>query len=539
MRGEHDDVTFVPFFPDPDDERAAELLRNAADPRAPRPLRVAQMPITGLGFFEATGAAARQLDRIWAARVSEDTHPVVLLLDEPDLPGYLGALDATFVIGVADGDAGAYADLPNVQIVPSGDPLDVTRAAMHRWPELFLAGLIEDRRSLEALADPSAGGAFENDADLIDALFGNPESYTPAPAVPAPTPTSPRPTEIDPVQPRTTQPDVDPLRALAEVRPGPTAGERARDGALQTRQDLLTPTQDGNQRGGAGSRGWLDRARTLMTRNRPLIVPDEIGDLLVGTRPTPVVVVGSRKGGVGKTALSAGLAQVCGYGLDGRAGVAALVDQNINNADQWGRLMVAGDARTVREIMADLESGDDFGPAPTFARTPALAVYPESRDPGDGYPAALVELFVHNLRSRHAISVIDLPNTLPSYTSAESAVAASYIDHADLVLVPTTDDPNSLRGVLDYIGVPSMRDKPCIVPYIVSTERGIRDDPKVRGMLDAIHERGASIVPFPKTEKATLAVVKGASILDVDVRLRDAYVDLALVTAKTLARGAA
>jgi hypothetical protein len=84
-----------------------------------------------------------------------------------------------------------------------------------------------------------------------------------------------------------------------------------------------------------------------------------------------------------------------------------------------------------------------------------------------------------------------------------------------------------------------MRDKRCVVPYIVSTERGIRDDPRVRELLDAIRERADAIVPFPKTEKATLAVVKGASILDVDVRLRDAYVELALTTAKTLARGAA
>jgi MinD-like ATPase involved in chromosome partitioning or flagellar assembly len=533
LRGEAQRITFVPFFPDPDDERAAELLRTAADPRAPAPCLVAQMPITGVGFFEAVGATARQLDRIWAARVPEDSHPVVLLLDEPELPAYVGALDATFLVG-ADGGGDAYAHLPNVEVVPSTDPLEVTRAAMQRWSDLFLPGLIDDRRSLEALAHSSRDAAIETDAGLIDALFGNRDT--------SPSPRADAGRHADPPAPSpTSRPAVDPLRALAETRrhPAATAAAHGSGDELAATDEVPAPVDGSSDGNGAGPRGWLDRARTMVSRRRPLIVPDEIGDLLIGTRPTPVVVVGSRKGGVGKTALSAGLAQVCGYGLDGRAGVAALVDQNINNADQWGRLMVASEARTVRDIMAALESGDDFGPAPTFARTPALAVYPESRDPGDGYPAALVELFVHNLRSRHAISVIDLPNTLPAYTSAEAAVAAAYIDHSDLVLVPTTDDPNSLRGALDYLGVASMRDKPCIVPYIVSTERGIRDDPKVRGMLDAIRERGAAIVPFPKTEKATLAVVKGASILDVDARLRDAYVDLALATAKTLARGAA
>ncbi|MGH7922628.1 MAG: ParA family protein, partial [Candidatus Dormibacteraceae bacterium] len=266
-------------------------------------------------------------------------------------------------------------------------------------------------------------------------------------------------------------------------------------------------------------------------------VPGEIGDLLLGTRPAPLVVVGSRKGGVGKTALSAGLAQVAGYSLDGRAGVAALVDQNINNADQWGRLMLPPGVTTVRELMAQLEQGKDFPGAPAYARTPALAVFPESRDPGDGYPPVLIERFAKDLRARYVFTVIDLPNALPAFTSAESSVAASYIAQADLVLVPTTDDPNALRGALEYLGSPSVRQKAAIVPYIVSPERGIRDHPKVLELVDQIRERAVAVVPFPKTEKATLAVVKGASVLDVDTRLRNAYIDLASAVARVLVRG--
>jgi cellulose biosynthesis protein BcsQ len=246
--------------------------------------------------------------------------------------------------------------------------------------------------------------------------------------------------------------------------------------------------------------------------------------------------VGSRKGGVGKTALSAGLAQVAGYSLDGRAGLAALVDQNINNADQWGRLMLPEGVTTVRQIMSQLENGLGFPGAPAYARTPALAVFPESRDPGDGYPPLLIQQLCRHLRERFVLSVIDLPNTLPAMTSAEASVTYHYVAEADLVLVPTTDDPNALRGVIEYLDAPSMRQKTVVVPYIVSTEKGIRDHPKVIDLLDRIRSRSAAVVPFPKTEKATLAVVKGASVLDVDTRLRNAYIDLAAVVARILVR---
>ncbi|MBO0708734.1 MAG: hypothetical protein J2P44_10245, partial [Candidatus Dormibacteraeota bacterium] len=159
------------------------------------------------------------------------------------------------------------------------------------------------------------------------------------------------------------------------------------------------------------------------------------------------------------------------------------------------------------------------------------------RDPGDGYPPVLIERFAKNLRSRFVFTVIDLPNALPAFTSAEASVTAAYVGQADLVLVPTTDDPNALRGALEYLATPSMQQKAAIVPYIVSTERGIRDHPKVLDLLDQIREHAVAVVPFPRTEKATLAVVQGASVLDVDTRLRNAYIDLASTVARVLARG--
>jgi MinD-like ATPase involved in chromosome partitioning or flagellar assembly len=491
------------------------------------------MPITGMGFFEAAGDVARQLDRSWAQRVDQGSCAVVLLLHEEGLTDYLPVLDAEFVIGVPEaGCRPPYAGLSNVTVVPTGDPMEVTRAAIEAWSRCFEPATEEPGRAQGTQAQPDLD-ALADDRALIDALFGNRPAGPDPDAEDAPTESPPPLPDLMAMPAANPEPVpmVDPLAALAGVKPAPVIVNSGRE-PLTAPPEAPDPGDGGGQRPIA--RTWLDRARSLVIRTRPIAVPDEIGDLLLGARPAPVVVVGSRKGGVGKTALSAGLAQVCGYALDGRAGVAALVDQNINNADQWGRLMVPAGVGTVREIMGALESGEEFPPAPTFARTPALAVYPESRDPGDGYPAALVELFVRNLRNRHVVSVIDLPNSLPAYTSAEAGVAAAYIAQADLALVPTTDDPNALRGALEYLDTASMRFKTAVVPYIVSPEKGIREDPRVLELLNRIRDRTAALVPFPKTEKATLAIVKGTSVLDVDTRLRNAYIELASSVARVL-----
>ena len=557
-------ITFVPLFSEADDPEAARWLREAANPAARVPARVAIMPRSGIGFFEASGDAARQLDLIWSQAVPPDTTPVVVTLHHPALPEYLDGLDAAFVVGMAGGDrAGVYTSRPNVHVVDSADPPQVLLAAARAWndpqdPAFMLAGepagpaAHTERGPLE----PMPPEPPEVDADFFDEIFGErppeprhaaaeivPEPWGPLPGAEEPDERPPAPeTERSPSAGSQPPPEAgrmvdDPLAALAALKPVPVErpGPERAAGGRRRRPEL--PPEPPEEIEDPGPRGFLQRVRLALGRQRPIQVPGEIGDLLLGTRPAPLVVVGSRKGGVGKTALSAGLAQVAGYSLDGRAGVAALVDQNINNADQWGRLRLPEGVTTVREVMGRLSRGEEFPGAPAYARTPALAVFPESRDPGDGYPQVLIERFAKNLRSRYVFSVIDLPNALPAFTSAEASVTAAYVGQADLVLVPTTDDPNALRGALEYLTTPSMRQKTAIVPYIVSTERGIRDHPKVLDLLDQIREHAVAVVPFPRTEKATLAVVQGASVLDVDIRLRNAYIDLASTVARVLVRG--
>jgi hypothetical protein len=140
------------------------------------------------------------------------------------------------------------------------------------------------------------------------------------------------------------------------------------------------------------------------------------------------------------------------------------------------------------------------------------------------------------------ISVVDLPNRIPAFSSAEAAVSAGWVAVSDLLLLPTTDDPTRLQGVLEYLDAPLVRGDPqsgyrpvpVIVPYIRSTLKEVRQDPGVRGLLEQIRRRVVAIVEVPKNERATLAIVRGQPITQVDASLRSAYVELALTVARAL-----
>src|SRR5262249_50716568 len=142
----------------------------------------------------------------------------------------------------------------------------------------------------------------------------------------------------------------------------------------------------------------------------------------------------------------------------------------------------------------------------------------------------------------HVLSVVDLPNRIPAFTSAEAAVCAGWVGVCDLLLIPTTDDPTRLQGVLEYLDAPMVSGDEqasrsrlrVIVPYVRSPLRAVREDAGVRALLDQIRVRVIAVVEVPRNERATLAIVKGRPITEVDAGLRDAYVELALMVARAL-----
>ncbi len=198
----------------------------------------------------------------------------------------------------------------------------------------------------------------------------------------------------------------------------------------------------------------------------------------------------------------------------------------MGNPDAWGRLDVRGDPPTMRDLVRSLMAGRE-PPGPAFAETPALAVYPESREAGEGYAPAQIQRVAAYLKGRHAAVVVDLPNRLPAFTSAEAAVAAAWIGEADVLVLPTTADPTALLGAIEYLDADTVQGKPVVVSYIVPRVRQLRDAPQVRGMLDRIRASVAALVEVPDDDRATLALVRRVAITEVSGELRHAYLNLA------------
>lgn len=265
----------------------------------------------------------------------------------------------------------------------------------------------------------------------------------------------------------------------------------------------------------------LDR----LGQGRRAPVGTELGQAVLACKPVVVAVV-SRKGGVGKTASAAAVAAILGEAVDPFGHTAALVDANIGNPDAWGRLEARGQPLTVRDVVRSLMAGME-PPSPAFAETPALAVYPESRDAGDGYAPAQIQRAAAYFKMRHASVVVDLPNRLPAFTSADAAVAAAWIGQADVLVLPTTADPTALLGAIEYLDADSVQGKPIVVSYIVPKVRQIRDAPQVRGMLDRIRASVTAVVEVPDDDRATLALIQRVAITEVSGELRQAYMSLA------------
>jgi len=500
VRGEFHGWAFIPLFEEPEASQSLELLASRLSPSPPVPVTCLKPPIGGLAFLAAEGEVSDMLDAWWASAVPEDLMPVLLVRHEPGLERWLRDVDAEVVVGVArEEELELYRGMPHVRGVASHDPRALVEVAMDAHADCF------------EWVEPARRPATE----------GTP--YRPRPAA---------------------------RRPRGQLQPGPplTAPPPGPSPAVAAGPHLWSAPSPASEAPGAGPEGsWPPLLRSLVGRAagllnpaaRPGWVPAELTGLALSHPTGRIVGVTSRAGGVGKTAIAAALGIVYGEAVQGSGGSAAVVDQNIGNPDQWGRLTLTAEVPTVFEIMADIEAGREWS-VPAWNRTPALAVYPERRDLGDAYAPAQIERFAAQLRQLHVLSVIDLPNRIPAFTSAEAAVCAGWVRVCDLLLIPTTDDPTRLQGVLDYLDAPMVRGDAggrqitVVVPYIRSRLRAVREDPGVRALRERIRARVAAVVEIPSNERATLAIVQGKPITEVDAGLRSAYLELALTVARAL-----
>ncbi|MGI8848130.1 MAG: hypothetical protein ACR2GX_07715 [Candidatus Dormibacteria bacterium] len=309
------------------------------------------------------------------------------------------------------------------------------------------------------------------------------------------------------------------------------------DQAAQQSQNLQQPPAQSGRGGGSGNKFSLPNFGALgglfkSGAPRSTFVPSsdrEFGELLVKRGPT-IVVMGSRKGGVGKTSYAAGVAIVAGTVLDQLGHKACIVDANIANPDAWGQMNLREGAATVREVIAALTANHE-PPPPVHATTPALACYPESREATE-YSKTDVRRFADYLRRRYTFIVVDMSNRLPDPMAGPEAAAAAYwLEHGDVLVLPTTSAKADFNGVLDYLDVRDL--PPTVVPYIVPAAKRNREHPVTQQYLNVIRERVQRIVEVPdEADKVRLAGMEGVPVEQVSPRLRLAYRELTEVVTR-------
>lgn len=489
----------------------ARLLEIAARSTAGASAVFLVPDVRGCDFF-AAAASQPAVDRWWGERVPPAATPVYLIAHEEQLAEWMRGLDGIFLIAADRRQSDRYRPWNVVDATPGDAPLALAEAVLRMFsvpagPTDPLLADIFDRRDARALvtvrADPPARPRSRPDLpSLLD--IGNHRGAVAAHGL---------------------GPTTDPLDLLV--------AESARTDLGAPVWPSVPPPQRTVLRGlrAVGARPRLPR---FPTRARGVAHTDAVLAAELLERFPMLVVIGSRKGGVGKTSHAAGIAIVAGTVLDSVGHRAAIVDANIANPDAWGHLNLPGAAATVRDVVASLTAGQE-PPPPVHAATPALACYPERRE-GVEYSRTDVRRLASYLRSRYAFTVVDMSNRLPDPMSGpEAAVAAFWLAEADALMLPTATSRQDFNGVLDYLDVPNL--PPTVVPCIVSSSRRNRRHPVARHYLAAIAARVESVVEIPdEADSVRFAGMAGRPVGEVSPRMGAAYRELTYAVARLPAR---
>ncbi len=481
----------------------ARLLTRLCCSESLSPAVVRVPPVRGLDFL-ADQARQRELDGWWSAEVPGSAHPVYVMMDTAGLEGWLEGVDGTFYIGVQDARRiAAYPPEGPARVFLASGPLDLAVAVMqdHSQPH-------------------GAGAAVFDQADVlrVAALSGR------LPLAGGGDPAGAAPDAVPLRYPATLREAPSPVGEVATRPAGATPGVNAAGRAAPVPAARAEPDHAPTPLGPPRRRGSGRLAGVLRARGRFGPRADAgLAHQLAGRGPT-IVVIGSRKGGVGKTSFAAGIAIVAGTVLDQIGHMACLVDANIANPDAWGQMNLPPGAATVRDTVAALLGNRDT-PSPVHAATPALACYPEARETIE-YSRTAIRRLAGHLRRRYTVVVIDMSNRLPDPTAGpEAAVAAFWLEVADILVLPTTSARADFNGALDYLEVGGL--PPTVVAYIVPGPRRLRENPTTLEYVRALRHRAISVVEIPDDANAVrLAGMEGVPVEQISLPLRLAYREL-------------
>lgn len=462
-------------------------------------------PVRGLGFF-ADSSAQRMLDAWWAAEVPVDVQPLFVIDHREGLPAWLDGLDGRSYVGLSSTEASAeYRLHTNVQLVPGGAPLEFAAAVM---TDLVADGLyqrteVDRAQSMAALAAREARRDHSSSDLVLDDDGQGPDPF-----------------------------DLLIAMSLGETRESgahmsPERMSPDRMARESVAPDSRPPTHTAQVRRGLHLPAWTRGG--VARRGGAVLSDSSLADDLI-KRGSTIVAVGSRKGGVGKTSHAAGVAIIAGGALDGLGRCAAIVDANLANPDAWGQLNLPTGAATVRDVIAALAANHE-PPRPVHASTPSLACYPESRDASE-YSRTEIGFFAAYLREKYPLIVIDLSNRLPDpMAGPEAAAAAFWLEHADVLVLPSAASKQDFNGVLDYLDLRDL--PPVIIASLVARSRRNREHPLAKRYMAAIAHRAYRVIDMPDdAERVRYAGMQGVPVEAVSGALKTAYRDLALAIAQ-------
>lgn len=505
----YDSYAFVVLFRGDDGVRVKEMLRAAVNPEAGRAVYVRAPEVRGLDFLTALGPLGAGLDGWWQRNILPSSLPVYLIRDEPGLENWILGTDGCWFVTVAapDRQHGLASLAASVFPVMVDEPELTAQQAMQAFggrgevSPIFHPSFPYGREPMRWQRQVPRLDLRDPESNLLPAVH---ESGTAPYRVGTPS-RPPQPISYD-VEPATSQ-DAVPQVPLARDMTGGALREAL--GKVQSRTHAFRGRFQRAPRAATGPSAGLGHR---VNANRPIMAG-----------------FASRKGGVGKTTHAAATAATIGEALDGLPDTAALVDGNITNPDSWALNPPPGSA-TVRTLVSRLTRGQD-PPPEQYARTPRLAIYPENRDSEEPYLQGEVDLVAEYLRRRHSFIAVDLPNALPSLTTGgPGTVAAAWLCHCDVVVLPFNADPRARQGLLEYVAAlgedAALSGLPIVAPYILSGNRAIATDPAVLADLGELRRLGVQVVEVPDDEKALLALLRDLPINQASPALRRSYVKL-------------
>ena len=146
---------------------------------------------------------------------------------------------------------------------------------------------------------------------------------------------------------------------------------------------------------------------------------------------------------------------------------AAIVDANIANPDAWGQLNLPPGAATVRDMIVALPPTTSHRAPCTRQLRHSLSSRSREKPPNIRGPKSAAR---RTISARYPLVVVDMSNRLPDPTAGPEAAAAAYwLEHADVLVLPSAASKQDFNGVLDYLDV---RDLPPVI--VASLVRGAR-----------------------------------------------------------------